>query len=63
MSDSKVSVDLGIGFSGLLTVLLVGLKLGHVINWGWVWILSPLWIGAILVLIVTVILLFIDALT
>ena len=34
----------GIGIGGLLTVLFVGLKLCHVIDWSWWWILSPLWI-------------------
>lgn len=32
----------GIGFSGLLTLLFIGLKLGHVIAWSWWWVLSPL---------------------
>ncbi len=36
----------GIGFVGLLTVLFIGLKLGHVIDWSWWWVLSPLWISA-----------------
>lgn len=39
----------------LLTVLFVGLKLGEVITWSWLWVLSPLWIGlaAYLVLIIS----------
>jgi hypothetical protein len=41
----------GIGLGGLLTVLFVGLKLGHVIDWSWWWVLSPLWIGAALFLV------------
>lgn len=32
----------GIGFTGLLTLLFIGLKLGHVIAWSWWWVLSPL---------------------
>lgn len=36
----------GIGFSGLLTVLFVGLKLTHYIAWSWWWVLSPIWIPA-----------------
>jgi len=35
----------GIGFTGLLTILFVGLKLGGVISWSWWWVLSPLWIS------------------
>lgn len=38
----------GIGFSGLLTVAFVVLKLCHVIDWSWWWVLSPLWISAII---------------
>jgi fatty acid desaturase len=34
----------GLGFFQLLTILFIGLKLGNVITWGWLWILSPLWI-------------------
>lgn len=34
-----------IGFLGLLSLLFIGLKLGHVIDWNWLWILSPLWIS------------------
>ena len=46
MADNKnVSTSGGIGFSGLLTVLFIGLKLGGVIDWRWIWVLSPLWIG------------------
>jgi hypothetical protein len=36
----------GVGLGGLLTVLFVGLKLGHVIDWSWWWVFSPLWVGA-----------------
>lgn len=43
MSESKTSSS-GIGFTGLLTVLFVGLKLTHVIAWSWWWVLAPIWI-------------------
>ena len=32
------------GFPGLLTLLFIGLKLTNVIDWSWVWVLSPIWI-------------------
>lgn len=35
----------GIGFAGMLTILFIGLKLTHYIDWSWVWVLAPLWIG------------------
>jgi len=31
----------GVGMSGMLTVLFVGLKLTHYIDWSWWWVLSP----------------------
>jgi len=34
----------GVGFSGLLTITLIVLKLTHLIDWSWWWVLSPLWI-------------------
>lgn len=40
-----------IGFLSLLTVLFIGLKLTNYIAWSWVWVLSPLWIGAALALL------------
>jgi len=39
----------GVGFTGLLTVAFVVLKLTHVIDWSWWWVLSPLWISAIFI--------------
>jgi hypothetical protein len=35
----------GITFLGALTILFIGLKLAHVIDWSWLWVLSPLWLG------------------
>jgi hypothetical protein len=49
MSSSSSSSS-GIGFPGLLTVLFVGLKLTGHITWPWVWVLSPLWISALIFL-------------
>ena len=34
-----------VGFAGLLALLFIGLKLGGVIAWSWLWVLSPLWLG------------------
>ena len=45
----------GIGFAGLLTVLFIGLKLTHYIDWSWWWVLSPLWIGTGIVIIILLI--------
>lgn len=37
-----------IGLTGMLTIVFIGLKLAKIINWSWVWVLSPLWISALL---------------
>jgi hypothetical protein len=50
MSSNSSSSSSGIGFPGLLTVLFIGLKLTGHITWPWVWVLSPLWISALIVL-------------
>ena len=52
MSASSSSSSGGIGFTGLLTVLFVGLKLTNVIAWSWWWVLSPLWISFLLLIII-----------
>ena len=46
-NKSTASAKGGIGFTGLLTIVFIVLKLCHVIDWAWVWILSPLWISFI----------------
>jgi uncharacterized membrane protein len=38
----------GIGFTGVLTIVFIVLKLLGVINWSWLWVLSPLWISLII---------------
>lgn len=53
----------GIGFAGLLTVLFIGLKLTGAITWSWWWILSPLWIGYAIVLLIVAIWLLVEALS
>ncbi len=34
-----------IGFTGLLTILFIALKLLDKIDWSWWWVLSPIWIS------------------
>ena len=52
----KINMSSSISLSTLLTVLFVGLKLCNVIDWSWIWVLSPLWIGWALTLIILIIL-------
>lgn len=52
MAESKSSASGGVGPATLLTLLFVGLKLTHYIDWSWWWVLSPLWITGALALFV-----------
>lgn len=45
----------GIGFVGLLIIVFIVLKLLKVISWSWLWVLSPLWIAALLIIILIII--------
>ena len=52
MTNTTQKSTRGIGFTGLLTIAFIVLKLCGVINWSWVWVLAPLWIGWSLVLFI-----------
>jgi fatty acid desaturase len=54
MKNSKRSG--GLGFCGTLTIVFIVLKLVNVINWSWLWVLSPLWIDIVLTIILLLIL-------
>jgi hypothetical protein len=45
----------GIGFLGLLTIVFITLKLTHVIDWGWKWVLAPIWIPFAIVAVILLI--------
>jgi hypothetical protein len=49
-NNSSSSSSGGIGFTGLLTILFIGLKLTGYITWPWIWVLSPIWISLLIVL-------------
>ena len=54
--SKKSNTSGGIGFVGLLTIAFIVLKLCKVISWSWWWVLSPLWIVALLVIVAIIIL-------
>ena len=58
--EQSVSYSGGIGFTGLLTIVFVILKLLGKIDWSWWWVLSPIWISFLLVMVFFVILLIIE---
>ena len=55
MKDSKSTSGGSIGFTGLLTIAFIVLKLCNIINWSWWWVLSPLWISIGLVFAVLIV--------
>jgi len=54
MSNNSNNSNGGIGFTGLLTVAFVVLKLCGVIAWSWWWVLSPIWITILLIIAIVV---------
>lgn len=53
---NDVKVNGGIGFTGLLAIAFIVLKLTKVINWSWWWVVSPLWLPIALVLVILIVL-------
>lgn len=41
----------GLGFTAVLTIIFIVLKLVDVINWSWLWVLSPIWINTLIVVV------------
>lgn len=54
--NQKETVNVNIGglFTTLLAVAFIVLKLCHIIEWSWLWVLSPLWIPLALVIVIAV---------
>jgi hypothetical protein len=51
MSTNSGTSRGGVGFVGLLTIAFVTLKITGVIAWSWAWVLSPIWITAVVTII------------
>lgn len=43
--SSNKTASGGLGICDVLTLIFIVLKLTHIIDWSWVWVLCPLWIG------------------
>lgn len=52
MSNNR---NYSLGFLDVLTIIFITLKLLGVIHWSWVWVLSPMWGGFVLMLIIAII--------
>lgn len=49
--NSSAGSSGGIGFIGVLTIVFIVLKLLGKITWSWWWVLSPMWISAIVAIL------------
>lgn len=49
-----------IGFSGLLLLIFITLKLCGVVQWSWFWVLSPIWFALLFAAILVGLVLFFD---
>lgn len=59
--DSKIIYrSSGIGFSGMLAICFIALKLSGNINWSWLWILCPLWLPVVITIGIILIVLLIS---
>lgn len=45
----------GVGFEDILLIVFIVLKLCHVIDWSWWWVLAPFWIPLLIAIIALVI--------
>ena len=54
MSEYSGVAGTGVGFWGMLTILFIGLKIAGIVNWSWWLVLSPMWISAIVVIIMII---------
>lgn len=53
MSNEKnISIQVGPGFCGTLAIVFIVLKLTNYIDWSWIWVLCPLWIGLAFVAVI-----------
>lgn len=49
----KIELDFSLSF--VLTIVFFVLKMLNIIDWAWIWVLSPIWISLILTIIIVII--------
>jgi hypothetical protein len=60
MSQNNTSSG-GVGFFGLMFLILMTLKLTGYIDWSWWWVTSPLWGGFVILLLIILVFVFIKS--
>ncbi len=58
MADNSSSSG-GVGFFGLMFLILMTLKLTNYIDWSWWWVTAPLWGGFALIFLIVLIVVFV----
>ena len=53
--EVKIGANGSVSFIDLLQIAFIVLKFCEVINWSWVWVLSPLWISIAVAIIIKLI--------
>ena len=56
MANNNSSRGGGIGFLGLLCIVFIVLKLTHVIDWSWWWVLAPVLIPVAIIILLLILL-------
>lgn len=49
-----MSKNSGFSFTGLLTIAFIVLKLCKVIDWNWLWVVSPIWIFTAAIILIVI---------
>lgn len=57
MKDKK---SVGLGICDVLAIVFIVLKLLGVVEWSWLWVLSPIWIPILVVLVLSAIIVILD---
>lgn len=52
MNENSSKGSAGMGLGGILLVVFIVLKLTNLIDWSWWWVLSPMWIGLLMIVVV-----------
>lgn len=53
--DNNLNINFNSSFLCFLTLIFITLKLCHIIDWSWMWVLAPLWIPLSIVLAVAIV--------
>jgi hypothetical protein len=54
MNNNKNVLNIGLNLCEVLCIIFIVLKVVGVINWSWLWVVSPLWIDLALVFLIYV---------